>query len=182
MTNELSKNFEAIRTFNISKKSEIETATHGDFIMIDLDTSGLYKIEDVYTYQYKKEEPWNEFKLVNVLTGKVKYVEYEIDDVVSIYETTAELKLRNINLKKSDLEELIDEEESIRYNGVEYHYDDDYEVIATSTSGLNEKVYLYEFEADNGDCLTIENWDSSFEVFISKKMKNNIISKVGTGA
>jgi len=127
--------------------------------------------EDIYTYKYKKET-WNEFKLINVLTGEVAFLEFEKDDVIEYYFSGAPLKRNQWPVSPEEVEEMADEEEGeIYFGGKTFYYEDDYKVKFSRASNpeKEEKAYMYEFETDNGESLTYEKWDKNdFEVYFSK--------------
>jgi hypothetical protein len=149
-------------------KLKVTDLQEGSFIKLNNKT---YKVTDEFVYRYKKDR-WTELQLMCVEDESIIYIEIEVDDEVEIYLTETELKLREIGVSKSDLEELVDEEGSIKYGGIKYWYEDDYKVKFSRASDEDntEDVYIYEFESDNDEYLTIEEWDGSYEVFLSTEL------------
>ena len=147
----------------------------------------------------KKNEWIVELTLYSLKTGETRYVEYYEDDEVEIYETVKEVKLRDISyfgrrLTREDLEEISEEEEGdLIVDGKTFSYDDDETAACLYFRGYMtgdedraideaDHVRLYEFEARDGTCLTVEAWheDASDdrpdrEAFISKELQSSTI-------
>lgn len=144
----------------------------GSFLQLGDDT--LY-VEDVYTYTEKGGE-WKEFKLVNIMTLDVSFMEVEEDDSIIVTLTEKEVSMRNLP-HTDDIEEMSEEEEGeIIVDGTRFYYDDDYKAkFSREGSTKKEKVYFYDFEADNGKMLTVEEWGNDedgyeYEAFISSEV------------
>jgi hypothetical protein len=169
---EFNKRFDELRTLvpvdrDQRHKLKLTDLKKGSFIMFN---GSVCKVVDEYTYRYKKEK-WGELQLMSVDDEKIFYLEIEEDDVVEVFLTDKEIKLRDINISKSDIDDIVDEEEAIKYNGVKYWYEDDYKVGFSRVGDTDEEnCYLYEFESENDEYLTIEKWDNSYEVFISRQI------------
>ena len=132
-------------------------------------------VEDVYTYEDKKES-WKEFKLVDVMTLEVTFMEVEEDDSIIVTLTEREVKMRDLP-DTDDIEEMSEEEEGeIVVDGTRFYYDDDYKAkFSREGKSGKEKVYFYDFEADNGKLLTIEEWGDKengweYQAFISSEI------------
>lgn len=183
MLNDYKLRFQKLRELNANKTSErfikpIEELKKGSFIKI---YGELFLIED--EYQYKASgDVWKEFQLFEIKTGNIKYLEVEKDDVISLCLTTKEIKRRNFPVSMDDVENMSEEEEGeIRLEGITYFYEDDYKAkFSRNGSDRKEEVYLYEFESDNREYLTIEEWQESngeysYEIFLSKDLNLSAI-------
>jgi hypothetical protein len=116
----------------------------------------------------KNPEVTHELKLFSLKTGEIVYLEYSVDDELSIYITEKEVKLRDLNLSRTALDEISEEEEGVvTYNGNFFDYNDDESWAAlyfkdeSSTNGL--KVRFYEFENSSNQTLTVELWQDEDE-------------------
>lgn len=115
----------------------------------------------------KNPELTHELKLFSLKTGEIVYIEYSVDDELSIYITDKEVKLRDLNLSRTALDEISEEEEGvISYNGSYFDYSDDESWAALyfkdeSSNGL--KVRFYEFENSSNQTLTVELWQDEDE-------------------
>jgi len=137
-------------------------------------------IEDIYTYRDKKES-WTEFKMVNVETLEVSFMEVEEDDSIIVTLTEKEIPMRNLP-HTDDIEDMSEDEEGeIVIDGETYYYDDDYKAkFSREGSNKEEKVYFYDFKADNGKLLTIEEWGNKedgweYQAFISSEIHESSI-------
>lgn len=116
----------------------------------------------------KNPELTHELKLFSLKTGEIAYIEYSVDDKLSIYITEKAIKLRDLNLSRTALDEISDKEEgAVSYNGNHFDYSDDESWAAlyfkdeSSTNGL--KVRFYEFENSSNQTLTVELWQDEDE-------------------
>jgi hypothetical protein len=116
-------------------------------------------------YKEQKEYSSHEFRLLNMRTGKVVLLEWdEQDQTVSACAGVNKLKWSQLSdeagaaVDEDDLEE-IGSGDGLKYNGKTYWYDDDWAAMYIPFgSGRSEKAWLYEFEADDGEMITIEEW------------------------
>lgn len=119
----------------------------------------------------RKKDDWTvELTIFSLKTGETGYIEYYEDDEVEIYFTEKEIKLRVLGITRSDLADIEDEEEgTIHFEGVSFDYSDNETSANLYFAGyMNgdedrspedaDKVRFYEFEAANGNCITIEAW------------------------
>jgi len=141
----------------------------------------------------RSRDEWTvELTIFSLKTDEVQFIEYYQDDEIEIYFTEKEVKLRELGISRADLEYFAEEEEGeVRYDGTTFYYSDDETAAAlyfrNYMSGDEdhrsaERVRLYEFEADNGKCLTVEAWYDepsderpSREAFISTEVKSSTI-------
>ena len=134
------------------------------------------------TFTRRKNEEWlTEITAMSLTTGNIMFIEWYEDDGIEVYVTEQEIKLFDLNIRRSDINDMVEDEAgSIIYKGMTYYYSDD-ETAAMlyfrGNVGDGVPVRLYEFEAPDGRCLTIEEWYGdvdderpSREAFISKKV------------
>lgn len=157
---------------NRSKKDLLKIK-EGSFLEYDNKT---FFVKESVNYQEKKGkkvlDSWEECEAVCIEEdGKTYFIEVEEDDGLKIYFSHTILKLRDLNIKKGDLDGIVDEEESVFYKKNEFYYEDDYKAFL---NGSDEKVYFIDFEDDDGNFLTIERYeDGETRAYIS-----SLISKV----
>ncbi len=128
------------------------------------------------------------------------YIEWEKDDRIEAFITMDEIKLSNlsdeesISIDSEDIEQIVDDEDSVFLNGKEFEYDDDWAAKYYRDSGSQSngvRVRFYEFVASDGDYLTIEEWmdgepnasdtDFEYEVFLSREIDPESIEILSTG-
>jgi len=130
----------------------------------------LCKVEDIYTYSYKKEK-WNEFKLYDIVEDKTIFLEFEMDDTLSFSLSEDKLPTRRMPVTYSEIEYMVDAEKgSFEFEGNTFYYEDDYfaKFRRMSDPDKKEKVAIYEFESEDGECFTVERWnEDDFEAFHS---------------
>lgn len=143
----------------------------GSYLVVE---GNIFKVEDKYTYK-NKSESWDEFKLVNVMTLETRFMEIEEDDDIIVYLTQKEVKMRDLP-DTDDIEDMSERESGeIRLNGKTFYYDDDYKAkFSRDGSDKEMKVYFYDFEADDGTLLTVEEWEVNkeeyeYEAWLSKE-------------
>ena len=133
------------------------------------------------------EDTTFELTILSLKTGEIKYIEYYVDDDVEIFITDKEVKLSELGLSRSELEYISDEEEgSVRFDGHTFDYSDNETMAALYfRDELSEgiPVRFYEFEAQNGLCLTAEAWYDDVhderpdrEAFISREVSSSDIT------
>jgi hypothetical protein len=183
--------------FQNNKK--IQDCKIGSFLELN---SLTYKIDKLNKYldvkwssfARRKKEYWvYELTLSCLENASTKFIEWEVDDELEVFETIEELKIRDVRyndgtLTKSMLEYISDEEEgTVVYKGVKYYYSDDDTWAALffdcDVDDDGGQVRFYEFESDDGVSLTIESWvdeeKTEREAFLSKKVtlsKINILN------
>ena len=86
-----------------------------------------------------------------------------------------------------DLDEIVEKKWEIVCGGKAFYYADDYAARYDRSRGGGEKVYFYEFAADDGDQLTIEAWvrqrgTEDFQAFLSKDVSPDGIEVMAAGA
>ncbi|MFK5984541.1 MAG: DUF4178 domain-containing protein [Pseudomonadota bacterium] len=156
----------------------------------------VYMIEGISLYQEynwkltkaKKFQAW-ELDLFCLNNGQRINIEWEKDDKVEAFITTGQIKFsslrdeENIDIGSEDLEQIVEEEDSVFLNGKEFEYDDDWAAMYYRDSNNKEegiRVRFYEFVAADESCLTIEEWmdgepkdpdtDFDYEVFLSQPL------------
>lgn len=153
-------------------KKTIKDLKEGSFIKVN---SLLCKVVAVFNYKSGGDE-WFEYELFEIKTGRTFYIEYEEDDHVDMYITTKTIKQRDFPVSMDAIEDMSDEEEgSVIVDGMTFYYEDDYKATF-SRNGKSEKLYMYEFENENGTkFLSIEEWGNDqdgyeYQIFISEKL------------
>ncbi len=119
-----------------------------------------YKILNGIKYK-EKSSYWMEYKLQNIETGKIYYLNVELSNKVILYEI---LKDTKIEIKMN-----------ITYNNNEYELYEkgDAKVetyIGMTDVGLNEEVSYYEYKnkEDKTKILSIEKWKDEVEISIGE--------------
>ncbi len=190
------KRYDLLRLLQAIPKDERKSLS-----LMDVKQGGFLKLEKTiyYVEQLSKylETKWEKFTkkkndyfvteltLVDVETGEKKYVEWEYDDELEIYETVKTLKMRDFRchgerVNQSILEDIAEEEEGvITYNGKNFYYSEDDTWAAKWFKDEETKtgipVRFFEFSSDDDDYLTIEVWYDTVsadrgekEAFLSK--------------
>lgn len=142
----------------------------------------------------QKKWTWYELKLFCLETGETKNLEWEEDDAIEVSITTAEIKFSNLTddeggeIDEDDLDDIVEKDEDIKYNGVVFEYDDDYEARYFRHNGKkSEKVYTYDFQTVDGTrCVSIEEWGSEaegyeYQIFESHPIDHNDIEIISLG-
>ena len=108
------------------------------------------------------------------------WIEFEQDDELEISVKVKELKLRELGISKSDLEEMDEEEEGeFTYNGEKFFYEDSGEAVfyRHGVEENAERHYYYDFENDKGDkYISAEDWDGALDVTLSYPVKKSQIT------
>lgn len=196
MQRELQTRFAHIRS--IEPATVIDPAERFRFDVKALAVDGIfrlggktYRVVEVGTYTetdeaFKATYDWTgtELKLVCLETGTSHNLEWEEDDDVEVSLTLSELRFsalayddgEPIAQDSDDLDEIVEEEWEVVANGKTYFYADDYAArYHRGRDGRTENVFLYEFEADDGEQLTVEVWvakngKEDFQVFLSESV------------
>jgi len=144
-------------------------------------------LETKWSFKKKKSDYFvTELELFSLKTGEILFMEWEFDDNFDIYITEKEIKLRDLTVNnkvvnKSILENISENEEGkIRYNNDIYYYSENDTWAALYFKNKDSEgipVRFYEFESDNGQCLTVEMWYDEIndtrperEAFLSKEV------------
>jgi len=154
------------------QKKDLFNIKKGSFLEYNNKT---FFIKDSINYQERKKDKvvdsWNECEAICLEEdGKTYFIEVEEDDGLKVYFSHSILKLRDLNIKKSDIDNIVDDEESVFYNKKEFYYEDDYKAYLNDS---DEKVYFVDFEDDHGNYLTIEKYeDGETRAYISSLISN----------
>lgn len=197
------RQFEAIRTLT-PERVRAATERAGRWI-VELGAGGFlrcggrtYRVEGIAQYHETDEkryearigEPWIEYALVELETGETCYVEWEQDDALEIYFTRRRLRFRDLAdedgaaVDEDDLDPATESEDSFFLDDREFAYEDDYAAVYRRDRGdaKEEPVYFYEFLADNGDVLTVEEWigraaaeDSDYQLWLSERLEPDAV-------
>ena len=197
------KRFDAIRQLSPDRlvtegdrwKHTIKDFKEGGFLRYDghthlaLQVARYDEVKDDDTFTKKTGFKTSEYKLFCIDTGETTYIEWEEDDKLEIFVTTGEVTFRELRddgneaIDEDDLDQIVDDEDSIFFKGREFRYDDDWASVYYVGKGRKgENVFMYEFVAGDasGDCLTIEEWASGsgkeeYQIFTSRSAGENEI-------
>ena len=157
---------------------------------------GIYREMDD---QFKKTFEWtgHELKTVCLETGVGHHLEWEKDDEIEVSVTTREIRFSDlcyddgepIARDSDDLDEIAEKKWEVVVQGKTYDYEDDYAAGYDPGGGSKrENVYFYDFEAGDGEQLSIEVWipengREEFKGFISRSVSPDDIEVIvaGTG-
>jgi hypothetical protein len=150
-------------------KYSIKDLQHSGFVRLNGDVchalqGGRY---DEWDEDYGEQEEYtsHEFRLLNMRTGQIVLLEWdEEDQTVSACASVNKLKWSQLSdeagetVDEDDLEEM-GSGDGLKYNDKIFWYDDDWAAMYLPFDGRkNEKAWIYEFEADDGEMITIEEW------------------------
>lgn len=173
MSNNIKKRLGAIRGLNPMPEAE-----RHKFGIADLKIGGYFsfrgqnwKVVSISRYldvkwenfgRRKKEDWTTELTFLSLSTGELGFIEYSKDDFFEIFFTEKEVKLRELGIGRSELEAIADEEEGYVFlGGMRFHYSEDETWAALyfrEGESVGIPVRFYEFEGDDGTCLTVELW------------------------
>jgi hypothetical protein len=197
---------DAIRT--LTRKARIPAADKFRFSIKDVKPAGFIRLhgEVCFVMQGGRYDEWNEaytkkqdyavheYRLLNMRTGGLLLLEWdEADQVVSACASEKKLKWSELAdeageaIDEDDLEE-IGSGDGITYNGKIFWYDDDWAAKYIQAGKRKaENAWVYEFEADDGDMLTIEEWSGGekaddYEIWYCKPIDPNGVEIISTGA
>lgn len=132
-------------------------------------------------YEKKQNYVMTEFRCLDLGSGDTVYMEWEEDDELETFVGLSRLTFKDLTddqgeaVDEDDLDQIVDDNDTLLYQGKVYRYDDDWAAVYTPAGGKKtEKVYIYEFEAKDGTGLTVEEWgggkkSSDYEIWISRK-------------
>lgn len=153
-------------------------------------------VETNESFSKERDSKWYELRLIDLATGEVVWVEWEEDDELVISRTARSLSFRDlsddggVNIDEDDLDQIVDDKDSVYLGGREYEYEDDYAArYLRNGEGRDvkgDKVYFYDFISGAGEMLTIEEWkdgkdDYSYELFLSRQIAANSITIIALG-
>jgi hypothetical protein len=150
-------------------KYSVKVIEPGGFVRVDGDVchvmkGGRYDEWDE-DYTAKKEYASHEFRLLNMRTGQMILLEWDEEDE-NLSACVSEKKLKwsdladeaGVKIDEDDLEEM-GSGDGIKYDGKIFWYDDDWAAkYVPSGKRKSENAWVYEFEADDGEMITIEEW------------------------
>ncbi len=161
-----------------------------------------YLVLEIGTYtetdeKYKKALDWkgHELKVFCLETGILHDLEWEEDDELEVSLTLSEVRFSRLQYDdgeaiepdSDDLDEIADKGWEIKLQEELFYYKDDYAAwYVREGSDKREKVYFYDFEADDGRELSIEVWilengKEEFQVFISQEIHPDDIEVISIG-
>jgi hypothetical protein len=180
----------------------VKDLASGGFLRIisrdELFPDGIYAVLSQGLYRETNEDgkkllSWKatELEIVRVLSGHNLWLEWEEDDAVEMSITFQEVPFGEI--RGDDGEYLEDPDDytgrgdHLTYGGVNYRYNDDYAVRYIRDGRKSEWCFVYEFAANNGHCLTIEEWTEEgggeeYKCYLSRRLEASeleVIQKKG---
>jgi hypothetical protein len=125
-------------------------------------------------------------------TGDAGHFEWEVDDELEISITLEQTSFKYIKdeegkaVDEDDLDQIAEDKDAIVYAGEKFWYEDDWAALYLR-DGKEEKVYMYEFENEEGSLsLTIEEWTGSgrdeYKLYLSKSVVPDQITIISKGA
>jgi hypothetical protein len=144
-----------------------------------------YFIQEINKYQetsgdYSKLKDYfvTELTCLCLETGAVGHFEWEIDDELEVSVTLNQTKFNRLTddegqpIDEDDLDQIVEDEDSIVYAGETFEYDDDWAAVYRRND-KEERVYMYEFVNDlSSMSLTIEEWQDEdkeeYRIYLSK--------------
>ena len=137
----------------------------------------LYQEGDFYWYELECDKG----------EGEKVWIDVEDDDETIVTLTLKKMTLSQLGVTQFQLDKIDDEEEgSIRYNGINYHYkESDNAVFYRYCDDKNpEKLYYWDFENGNYT-VSVEKWgENEYQAFFCQKMLPNqveVLSNNGEG-
>jgi hypothetical protein len=123
-------------------------------------------------------------------TGHTGHFEWEYDDTLEVSITLDQTSFKRITdeegqaVDQDDLDQIVDDEDTIVYAGEKFFYDDDWAALYKKPSGKSEAVYMYEFKNDSSTLsITIEEWTGSakdeYRIYIAKSVRPDEITILG---
>jgi len=157
-----------------------------------------YFIQEINKYQeagedYSKLKDYfvTELTCLCLETGTVGHFEWEIDDELEVSITLEQTKFKRLTddegrpIDEDDLDQIIEDEDSIVYAGETFDYDDDWAAVYRR-NGKEEQVYMYEFVNERSSMfLTIEEWQDgdkeAYRIYTSKPVNPAEVTFISKG-
>jgi hypothetical protein len=177
-------------------KYSIKDLKHLGFVRLNGDVcyakqGGRYDEWDE-NYKVRKAYSAHEFRLLNLRTGRTVLLEWEEEDeTISAVTSVNKLKWSDLtdeageSIDEDDLEEM-GSGDGIKYKGKVFWYDDDWAAMyAPFNKQTSERAWIYEFQADDGQMLTIEEWgggekSSDYEIWHCLSIDPNAIEIIAS--
>ncbi len=195
--------FSLIRTLapdNLLSKEEQTRLTIMDAGVGDYFTclGSTYFIQEINKYQEASEDYTKlkdyfvtELTCLCLETGAIGHFEWEIDDELEVSVTLDQTKFKRLTddegrpIDEDDLDQIIEDEDSIVYAGEAFEYDDDWAAVYRRNS-KEEQVYMYEFVNERSSMfLTIEEWQDGdkeeYRIYISKPVNPAELTLISRG-
>lgn len=197
---------DAIRT--LTRENRVPPGDRFKYSVKDINPGGFVRLHndvchvmaggryDEWDEQYKKKKDYaaHEYRLRNMRSGQIILLEWdEEDQVVSACASVKKLKWPELAdeageaIDEDDLEEM-GSGDGIKYNGKDFWYDDDWAAkYVPSGKRSGEKAWIYEFEAEDGEMLTIEEWGGGqkaedYEIWYCQPIDPDTIEVVAVSA
>lgn len=182
--------FFLIRT--LDPKQLVPEDAQSELTLMDVGKGGFftcfddtYYVKEVNTYQETSEdysEPQDytvtELTCLCLETGATGHFEWEYDDELEVSITLNQTNFKRLTddegqaIDGDDLDQIVDDEDTIIYAGEKFHYDDDWAAVYRRDD-KEEQVYMYEFANESSTLsITIEEWTGAskdeYRIYISK--------------
>jgi hypothetical protein len=196
--------FSLVRT--LDKSRLIPESAQASLSLMDVEKGSFftcfndtYCVKEINRYQEMSEDFAHrqdyfitELTCVCLKTGLTVYFEWEVDDELEIAITLEHTSFKHIkddageSVDEDDLEQIAQDRDAIVYEGQKFWYEDDWAALYLR-NGREEKVYMYEFENEEGSLfLTIEEWTGSgrdqYKIYLSKAVEPDQITLMSKGA
>lgn len=195
--------FSLIRTLapdNMLSKEEQTRLTIMDAGVGDCFTcfGSTYIIQEINTYQEASEDYSKlmdyfvtELTCLCLETGIPGYFEWEIDDELEVSIALDQTKFKQLAddggrpIDEDDLDQIVEDEDSIVYAGKTFDYDDDWAAVYRR-NGKEEQVYMYEFVNNRSSLfLSIEEWKDGgkdeYRIYTSKPVNPAELTFISRG-
>jgi hypothetical protein len=196
---------DAIRT--LTRQARVPAGQRFKYTIKDLRPGGFVRLHDDVCHvmaggrydewdeSYAKKQAYtsHEYRLKNMRTAQIVLLEWEEED--QVLRASASAKKLKWSELADEAGEAIDEDDleemgsgdGIKYRGKTFWYDDDWAAKYTAAGKKKgEKAWIYEFEADDGEMLTIEEWGGGekaddYEIWHCLAVDPNAIEIIATG-
>lgn len=196
--------FSLVRTLDqahlVSHEEQVELtimdAEQGSFFTCFGDT---YYVKEKNHYQEMSEDfttlldyTVTELTCLCLETGHTGHFEWEYDDELEVSITLSQTSFKRLKdeegqaIDEDDLEQIVDDEDTIVYAGEKFFYEDDWAAVYRR-GDKEEQVFMYEFENEAGSmAITIEEWQGNgrdnYKIYVSKPLVPGEITIMSKGA
>jgi hypothetical protein len=196
--------FSLVRT--LDKSRLIPESAQGSLTLMDAEKGSFftcfgdtYYVKEKNRYQEMSEDFatrqdyfTTELNCLCLETGLTVHFEWEVDDELEISITLEHTSFKHLkdeegnSVDEDDLDQIAEDKDAIVYAGQKFWYEDDWAALYLR-DGREEKVYMYEFENEEGSLsLTIEEWTGSgrdeYKIYLSKSVVPDQITIISKGA
>lgn len=172
-------------TIPFAKRStkRIEDMSKGTFFRFE---GNVWLVRRVDQYRESDGFTWKEMQILNLHTGNVSYLEWEVDDEIEISYTISSMKMHdvknksNLSVDMNEIKKMADDEHgSLFYAEKQFKYDDDYKVEYLQEGRSPEKAKFFDFVSFDGYCISFERWGEKnayeYQTWLSRLVKRKEI-------